>query len=183
MNLKIRSALHILYFIFCSATIFAQADTWKCVNANGFADINNIACSQFFTFKGNIFTSTQRKQGTPPAQVWHSSTGDSSSWTKVTSYAPALSNFDISIFSGGTTDSSGGIAFISTLNFISGTAVYRSTNGTAWTKINNNGFGSTANFRTSPTIVVFKDSLYCATWNNSGGQIWRGQSNNTSAAG
>ena len=174
--------LTLIIFGFC-LQMKAQTDPWKCINTNGFGDVKNIACSQFFTFKGNLFTSTQRQTGNPPAQVWYSATGDSATWTKVTSYSPALSNADISIFCGGTTDTSGGITFISTLNLITGTAMYSSTNGISWAKINTNGFGSSANYRTSPTIVVFKDSLYAATWNNSGAQIWRCHSTNTSVSG
>jgi len=180
--MKIKLFFFLFLFAQFSLDLFAQTDPWECITNNGFGDTKNIACSKFLTFKGKIFTTTQRKKGNPPGQLWYSTTGDSLSWNKVTSFSPNFSNSDLNIFCGGTTDTSGGIAFISTVNVPLGTAVYRSTNGTNWTKINNNGFGVTANYRTSPTIVVYKDSLYAATWNNNAAQIWRCLSTNTSAA-
>ena len=179
MNTKNKFACVVISQFLCFAFATGQTDPWKCVNGNGFGDIKNIACSQFFNFKGNIYTSTQRSTGNPPGQIWYSTSGDTNTWTKITSYSPPLGNSDLSIFCGGITDSSGGIAFISTLNRITGTALYRSTDGISWTMINSNGFGIPGNYRTSPTITVFQDSLYAATWNNNGAQIWRCHSANT----
>ena len=66
-----------------------------------------------------------------------------------------------------------GYLYASTVNFTTGTELWRSLDGTTWTQVNSDGFGRINNNRASLEII-FKGSLYAHTWNTTTGtEIYR----------
>lgn len=171
-------------FLASSFAIFGQADNWQQIVGNGFGDVNNTEVDEFFVFKDKIFAATRRPAATGAAQLWVSSTGDIGSWSKIV-FSPAIPPQANAIPTVHTTALGGGIAYIGTTNMISGGGVYRSVNGSSWTQINTNGFGTKENFMVAPTMQVFKgsasqDYLYVGTRNTTtGAQVWRTPYDNT----
>lgn len=166
---------------------FSQTDSWTQVINNGFGSTNTTSINELHVFKNQIYAGTQSNGGTGPFQIWKSSTGNAGSWTKITSYTPTVQPSDASLISLSHTDFGGGIMYCGDVNVLKGGVIYRTENGTTWTKICKRGMGST-NSSITPNMVVFKGTsvdtfLYAGIGNTASStgsaSVWRLKYNST----
>lgn len=150
-----------------------DGNTWNRVVAAGFGDVTNGEIMRFAVFRDTLYASTWSYTETHGAEIWRSSTGDSSDWTQVVS-----NGFD------GDTDNMAVLSFeifsdklyAGTFNSTTGGEVWRSSDGTNWDQVNADGFG-TANNRAVSALAAFSGRLYASTMGISGvgSQVWRCQ--------
>jgi len=141
---------------------------WQPVTVDGFGDSENIAVTNFVAYKGMLYAGTGSVDGS--AQIWRSPTGNSGSWTQV---AP-----DESGLAGNVT----GFAVFKNALYVaiepadsSGLPiqVWRSTNGSDWVIVTDNGFEDESNISTGG-FAQFGGYLYLGTRNEvTGAQLWR----------
>lgn len=160
---------------------YGQADVWEAVVTDGFGDLNNMQISELHEFKGKLFATTSCR---PPkiADMWYSATGDAGTWTKVTSYSPAIHPSISQFPSLSHTDLGGGIMYLGMGSDSIGSMIYRSTDGISWTGITPAGFGTPDLSLVSPNMTVFQGSadsipyLYAGLgdWDGVGkAELWR----------
>ena len=147
----------------------ADRTNWSLVAADGLGNPTNLGFTTFTSFQGMIYAATlNREEG---AELWRSSTGDPGSWQLVASEGfeggfayfiiTSLTSFKGQLYA--TVEATAG----------TGAQVWRSSNGTDWTLVADNGFGDTNNFQTGAS-VVYRGQLYVTTRNDvTGAQLWR----------
>ena len=165
---------------------FGQTDIWTPIVTNGFGSTQNYKAGEFEIFNGKIYSGSERS-GAGSAQLWYSSTGNTSSWTQITSFTPALHPSVKSIPSMAKLDSAG-IMWIATGSGI-GTRIYRTADGINFTAISKRGFNNNMGLVTpSPNMAVFKGSadtipyLYAGGGSHGGttnAEVWRIPYNST----
>lgn len=144
----------------------SAASGWTQVNIDGFGEPTNTGITTLEVFNGQLYAGASNWDN--GGRVWR--TDDGTSWTPVseigfgsayTNTNPAIIDmieFDSQLYAGIGWDGVPG-------------QIWRSPDGTNWDQVEANGFGD-ANHSIS-TFTVFTDTLYAATGNNSGLQIWR----------
>jgi flagellin len=82
----------------------------------------------------------------------------------------------------------GGYLYAGTFNHMTGSEVWRTSNGTSWTRVNSDGFGGTnaADNSGSYSMAVFNNDVYAGTWStgwvsfpSTDTKIWRHDSGST----
>jgi len=147
----------------------ADGTTWNLVAPNGLGNPNNAGFTTFTSFNGMLYAATLNPSD--GAEIWRSSTGNSGSWQRVTSQGlgggsayfivTSLTTFKGQLYAG--VEATAG----------TGAQVWRSSNGTTWTLVSDNGFGDTNNYQTGSS-VVYRGQLYMTTRNDvTGSQLWR----------
>lgn len=67
-----------------------------------------------------------------------------------------------------------GQMYAGTMTWDNGAGLWRTSDGTTWTRAAESGFGSPGTNQAIIDMVVFEDRLYASTgWGNGGGQLWR----------
>ena len=141
---------------------------WSQVAASGLGNPNNAGFTTFTSFNGMLYAAAlNRIDG---AEIWRSNTGNNGSWQRVASQGfgggssyfiiTSLTTFKGQLYAG--VEATAG----------TGAQVWRSSNGTTWTLVSDNGFGDTDNFQTGSS-VVYRSQLYVTTRNDvTGAQLW-----------
>jgi hypothetical protein len=141
---------------------------WRLVAADGLGNPNNTGFVTFASFKGMLYAATvNQKEG---AELWRSSTGNEGSWERVSaqSFGGGSSYYVITSLT-----SFKGQLYASVEGTPGAGTQVRSSNGTAWTLVTENGFGDTNNDQTGGS-VVYRGQLYVTTRNAvTGAQLWR----------
>jgi len=152
---------------------------WAMVNTRGFNnDAGNRCVLNLEEFGGFLYAATENAAG---AEIWR--TSDGTTWSAVAATGTgALHNNG---FGDGNNDfiyslaSFDGYLYAGTLyNAVSGTQVFRTSDGTNWTQVNNDGYGNPDNIDTH-VLIPFGSYLYAGILNSNGGQLRR-TSNGTS---
>jgi len=140
---------------------------WAQVNDDGFGDPKTIGVTTLEVFNGQLYAGASNwDRG---GRVWR--TADGTTWTPISEFGfgsaytntnPALIDmieFDSQLYVGLGWDGIGG-------------QIWRSSDGVNWEQVEGNGFGD-ANSDSITAFAVFSNSLYAATGNDNGLQIWR----------
>jgi hypothetical protein len=143
---------------------------WRQKNINGFGVRNNQGATALEVFNGKLYAGASNWDN--GGSIWR--TGDGSTWEQVSElgFGSAYTNtnpaiIDMVVFNNQLYASTGWDGV--------GGQIWRSSNGTAWTQVEGNGFGDADN--AIQTMVVFSNTLYAGTGNsNRGFQIWRSSS-------
>lgn len=143
--------------------------TWDQVVGDGFGIADNNGIDAMAVYGGRLYVGTATNSSSP--QIWRSSTGNSSSWTNVTtgmSCGDCRNVTSLIVFNGSLY-----AALEAHTDPPVGIQIWRTANGTDWSQVDSTGFGSPDNFQTGG-FAVFNGSLYIGTKNNTtGAQIWR----------
>lgn len=150
-------------------------DVWENVIDNGFGDPDNASVVWLHTFNGRMYAGTEREPQSGPAEIWSTTNGDT--WSQVTSFSPSFGMPPPPVIFGMVDNASPAQLYVGYAGppTTSVSPLYRSTNGTSFTQVNGTGTGyvSTGNSAVLPSPVIFGGSLYFATRNPNGTQIWR----------
>jgi hypothetical protein len=150
----------------------SDGSSWAQVVSSGFGDPTNAEIYRFAEFSGQIYASTWSNSALHGLEIWRSSTGDLGSWSRVVSNG---FNGDASNVGAIGFDVFNGFLYAGTLNTASGGEVWRTANGTNWTQVNADGFGSADNSVVT-SFASYGEFLYAGTRNSTtGGQIRRCQ--------
>lgn len=179
--------LHSFFIIFAvlfPVSLLSQTDNWIKVSGS-WETPENYATHEFSEFKDYLYASFAKVSGNlGSAEIWRSQSGSSNTWEKV------IFDADVktikSIPSMNTTTLGDGYMWIACSDQAGGGCViYRSSDGTNWVKINNNGFGDTNSFSPSPNMVLYQGQgdavpyLYAGSGSHStsnngpSAEIWR----------
>jgi C1A family cysteine protease len=144
------------------------------VNDPGFGDPTNGEVFRLAVFDDTLYAGTCSFTSTHGAEIWRSSTGTISDWTRVVSNGFGDADNWCVVSYADLSDT----LYAGTYNGATGGEVWRSTTGNAgtWSQVNTDGFG-TANNRAVSALAVFSDTLYASTRGNTGfgSQVWRCQ--------
>ncbi|MGC9398602.1 MAG: hypothetical protein ACP5HM_05640 [Anaerolineae bacterium] len=111
-----------------------------------------------------------RNAGDPTIRLYRSSTGDPGSWDAPENPLDDEARNTRTIVDGGTVYN--GALYIATMNTLSGTQVWRTTDGVTWTQVNSDGFGTMRTF--AAELISFNGYLYAWASNYTiGQQVWR----------
>jgi hypothetical protein len=142
--------------------------SWQPVTTDGFGDNTNIAITNFAVFKGQFYAGTGTVDGS--AQIWRSTSGNDNTWTQVAPDGPGSAGnvTGFAVYKG---------VLYAAVEPPSGMTdpaqVWRSTNGSDWTVVTDDGFGDPDNISTGG-FAQFDGYLYLGTRNEvTGGQLWR----------
>lgn len=125
----------------------------------------------FAVFGGYLYAGTDSLSETSGAEIWRSDTGDSGDWELVP--VPALTG-DPANMTITSLVSYDGYLYAGVKNYGSGSQVWRSNNGTSWTRVDWGGFGEVGSNVCVHSMAVFNGKLYAGTTNeDTGGQVWR----------
>jgi hypothetical protein len=141
--------------------------TWTQVNADGFGDGTNSGVSSLVVFGGELYAGT--RNGYSGVEVWH--TPDGTNWTQGNSDG---FNGDSNNLSASAAAVFSGSLFVGTgqTDFPTGTEVWASDDGTAWTQANTDGFGD-ANNQSAAAMQEYSGYLYLSTFGLTGTEVWR----------
>ena len=144
---------------------------WERVVTGGLGDKNNYNFAALAVFAGNLYAATGNI--ITGVEMWRTSTGSSGSWTKVNTDG----------FGGGgswtnvSTDDFGGYLYVGISRKVGASGsraeLWRSQNGTTWTKVFNDGLGQAGNTDVA-AMAEFRGQFYIGLRNTiTGGQVWR----------
>jgi Tol biopolymer transport system component len=146
----------------------SDGTNWNSVTTDGFDTVENIAVTNFIVFQNMLYAGTGSVNGS--AQIWRSATGDSDSWTQV---APDGSGLTGNVTGLAVYDGELYAAVEPTFESGASVQVWRSSNGSDWTTVINDGFGSGQNVSVGG-FAQFGGYLYLGTRNDTtGAQLWR----------
>jgi hypothetical protein len=142
---------------------------WVQTNLNGFGDPAN-RISSLGSFGTQLYAGTYNLSGSG-SQLWHST--DGKNWSNVMSngFGDAtnvgidhLIEFNGNLYAG---------TWNSTGTGTNGGQIWRSSNGTTWEQVANNGFGDSTNNEVM-RLAVFNNKIYASTWSSGthGTEIW-----------
>jgi tripartite motif-containing protein 71 len=152
---------------------------WTQVVSNGFGNANQGEVIRLAVFGGKLYASTWSYDPEQGTEIWRSDTGDAGSWSRVVdngfgdSYNASVPSFEVF----------GGLLYAATQNgiwvgqtsYTHGAEVWRSPNGTNWTRVGAGGFGDLNNSGISG-LAAFGNYLYASTSVAQGGaEVWRCQ--------
>ena len=153
---------------------------WTQWNLNGFGTPTNALVLSLASFNGQLYAGSDN--ASTGAQLWRNSSDAAGGWSALTSNGFGdASNGGINYLL-----PFGGQLYAGTWNWnaasnsSSGGQLWRSPNGSDWTRVVNNGFGDPNNgevFR----LAVFANQLYASTWSygaGRGAEIWRSSTGN-----
>jgi len=152
------------------ARVFRSTDgvAWHQIGADGFGDAANWrAC--LYSFGSYLMAFTDN--GATGMEIW---TWDGSAWTQRMSDGidgdPGNSLSECP--PGQSFTEFNGYLYVSTNNAVSGTELWRSSDGVNWNRANDDGFGDAMN--TASHMVEFNGDLYAVTGNRATGfEVWR----------
>ena len=153
----------------------ANGTDWSLAAAEGLGNPNNAGFTTFTDFNGMLYAAAlNRIDG---AELWRSNTGANGSWQPVTTqgFGSGSAYFiitSLTTFKG---------QLYASVEATSGTGaqVWRTSNGTNWTLVSNNGFGDSNNYQTG-SAAVYNGQLYMTTRNDvTGTQLWRSSNGTT----
>lgn len=136
----------------------------------GFGDASNWEITTLITFGSYLYAGTLHQIA---AEVWRSL--DGTTWTEVVGDGAGGGNGfgDINNDEISSGSVQGNYLYLATVNIVTGTEIYRSANGTAWTQVNADGFGDTNN-RASRAAAIFGNHLFVGTSNlTTGAEMWQ----------
>ncbi len=111
-----------------------------------------------------------RNAGDETIRLYRSATGDPGSWEAPDNPLDDEARNTRTIVDGATVYN--GALYIATMNTLSGTQVWRTTDGATWTQVNSSGFGATETF--AAELIPFNGYLYAWASNyTTGQQVWR----------
>ncbi len=146
---------------------------WTQVNINGLGDRSNVSVSTLAPFGSYLYAGTNQS-GTTGAQLWRK--GVIGAWTAVSTNgfgdASNLAIEHLAEFNGNLY--AGTAAWNYAANQSLGIQIWRSSNGTAWSRIALPGLDPTNG--EIPHLIVFENKIYFSTWSNTtahGAEIWR----------
>ena len=120
---------------------------------DGFGSAANNQITEFQEFSGFLYAGTGRSGAGGAAQVWRSRRGDPGTWTQVTDFTPPLTPGFITSFA--TSELGDGVIWLGSSGG-AGAAIYRSSDGVTYTRINRPGFGVAGNVTAAPHMVLFQ---------------------------
>jgi len=139
--------------------------SWAPMVTAGFGDPDIHDIPALTVYNGAIYAGASSQVS--GARIYRSSTGDSNTWALI---APAASTMAGAGVTGFTEFNS---ALYATVESEAPVQIWRTTNGTSWTSIMNNGFGDSNNIQTGG-MAVFGGYLYVGVGNAvNGAQLWR----------
>ncbi|MBL4715433.1 MAG: T9SS type A sorting domain-containing protein [Bacteroidia bacterium] len=168
----------VIGIIFICQSALGQ-DTWSPIVTDGFGSKLNNSVNEFAVFKDTLYACVAIT-GSGIAEIHRSGTGDAGDWNPVT-YDSQTTNIK-GIPSINTTTLGGGYMWIETGNAVEGTQVYRTQNGRDWIPISKKGFGNSARWSPSPSMILFQGTgdsipyLYAGAGSHGGAaksQVWR----------
>jgi sugar lactone lactonase YvrE len=148
---------------------------WSQWNLNGFGDPRNTLALSLASFNGMLYAGTDNPN--TGAQLWRNSADTAGQWGALTTNGfgdPNNGGIDHLLAFNGQLYA-GTWNWNETTNSSLGGQVWRSANGTDWTRVVNNGFGDVNNGEVV-RFAVFGGQLYAGTWSYSptrGAEIWR----------
>ena len=145
----------------------ANGTTWSQVNTSGFGSTDNTMSSGMAVLGGYLYAGTWNN--VTGGQIWRY---DGADWEEVvTDGFGSLNNKMIrSLYA------YNGMLFSVTFNNVSGAQTWASNNGTTWSALNTNGFGTAHNYHTmlSNASTAYNGHFYVGTINRiDGGEIWQ----------
>ena len=150
---------------------------WTRVVRRGFGDPTNGEVFRLAVFSDTLYAATWSYATDHGAEIWRSGTGIAGDWIRVvTNGFGDASNQIVAM------DVFNGYLYAGTYNWNSATitstggAVWRTNDGTTWTQVSTNGFG-TGNNNAVSALATFNDYLYASTiyYPGAGAQVWRCQ--------
>ena len=152
-----------------------DSGSWTKVVSSGFGDTTNGEVFRLAEFNNMLYATTWSYTDTHGTEIWRSSSGDSGSWSRVVNDG---FNGDSANISAVSLEVFNGYLYAGTDNTNSGTEIWRTNNGTTWSKVNTDGFGDQYNW--SVALEEFNGYLYTGTYNfndsdNPGAELWRCQ--------
>lgn len=153
-------------------------DTWvQVLVATDTFDPNTYAVTALESFNGALYAATLNSSG--HAQVFYSATPDVGPWTAVSTPDSACGSGNTLCFASGTSTAVqslraiGGYLYAATWNSPNGLVIYRSADGTTWTRSNAvAGFGTTDN-QYLGDFVPLATTVLGDSYNTSGGALWK----------
>jgi len=131
----------------------------EATKGEGFDDSDNYRIDALEPFGGYLYTGTENLGG---GQIWRTQNG--TDWDKVADAAlGGLGNIDANESGVVSLYSSGNYLYAGTFNS-GGASIYRTSNGTVWTKVGSGGLGNPNN-TVVPTIVSYLGVFYAGTFN------------------
>ncbi|MFZ1769651.1 MAG: hypothetical protein WAU00_10670, partial [Caldilinea sp.] len=153
---------------------------WEQVVSNGFGDRYNGEIFRMEVFSDTLYASTWSYTSTHGAEIWRSSTGDNGDWARVVSNG--LGDVTNQVV---TMETFAGYLYAGTYSWDSsagrpnGCEIWRSGDGSSWTRVITDGFGNVNCYKLS-ALAAFGDYLYAGagiwdpdTQTNPGGEVWR----------
>ncbi|RJP34055.1 MAG: hypothetical protein C4536_03275 [Actinobacteria bacterium] len=159
----------------CQVYRYDGGTDWNQVNVNGFDGVSfppiNSGAHDMVVHEGRIYAGA--RSGSVGCQVWRYDGG--TTWTQVNQngFGIAVPGDNRQIWS---MASCAGDIYAGTWNQVSGCQVWRYDGGTAWTQVNQNGFGiaTPVNNSSIHNFTVCNGVLYAESPNHGGGcQVWR----------
>jgi hypothetical protein len=157
----------------------ANGTDWTRVVSAGFGDPQQAEVIRLAVFSGKLYASTWSYDSTQGTEIWRSNSGDADSWSRVVdngfgdAYNASVPTFEVF----------GGLLYAGTQNGIwagqaldtHGAEVWRSANGSDWSRVGVGGFGDLNNTGVSG-LAAFDGYLYASTSIVQGGaEVWRCQ--------
>jgi sugar lactone lactonase YvrE len=155
----------------------SDGTTWNEVVSDGFGNTDNLAMDFLIVFQNKLYATVSSSDSNPKGfSIWRSDSGDAGTWTAVVTGGKGdTNNYVISSMTvyNGYLYAGGG-------NRVTGTHIWRTSDGTTWNQVNTDGFGNPENYETI-TLAVFKGNLYAGVYTNqlAYGQIWRSSNGTT----
>ena len=151
--------------------------TWEPVATGGLGDKNNYNFAALAVFGGELYAATGNIA--TGIEMWRTSTGTSGSWTQVNTdgFGGGGSWTNVSM------DDFGGYLYVGISRKVgdsgSRAELWRSQNGTTWTKVFDDGLGQAGNTDVA-AMAEFRGQFYIGLRNlTSGGQVWRSTNGTT----
>ncbi len=153
---------------------------WTQWNLNGFGDPRNAVTLSLVNFNGLLYAGMDNPS--TGAQLWRNTADTAGQWRALTTNGFGDANnggidhllvFDGQLYAGTWN-------WNAATNSSLGGQVWRSANGTDWTRVVNNGFGNVDNGEVV-RFAVFGGQIYAGTWSYSstrGAEIWRSATGN-----
>ena len=180
---KFKSALYAgTYSPDAEAQVWRSNDgsTWNPVTPPTLSSANDELFT-FAVFSDTLYFGTWADGVTQGAEVWRSSTGNSTDWTRVVTDGFSVNKDSVAVVSFGVHN---GYLYAGTLNATTGGGVWRTDDGVSWVQVNTDGFGTAQNVAISG-LVEFDGYLYATTrtvdWSGFGTEVWRCQACDTPA--
>lgn len=151
-----------------------NGSNWTRVVSQGFGDTTNGEVFRFTAFNNMLYASTWSYTDTHGAEIWRTSTGNAGEWVQVVANGFNNDANNAAVLSFQSFD---GYLYAGTWNSATGGEIWRTNNGTTWTQVNTDGFGSSNN-RGISALAVFNGALYASTVGKAGSagvSVWRCQ--------
>ncbi|MBM4431417.1 MAG: hypothetical protein FJ026_13900 [Chloroflexi bacterium] len=156
----------------------ANGTDWTRVVPAGFWDPTNAEVSSFAVFGDKLYAATFSYTTTHGAQIWRSSTGNPSDWTRVVANGFGdphnVGVLSFAVFNGYLYAGTNSLLWSDYSS--TGSEVWRSSDGSNWRQVNADGFGAVYNTATS-ALTPFNGYLYASTTTSPGHgvEVWRCQ--------